>query len=55
MDPLILLGVLAIVIGIVGVVVLIKGRKRRTQRRRHTEEAIPSRPETHGPGHGPET
>ncbi|WP_447985174.1 hypothetical protein [Nitrospira sp. Nam74] len=32
MDPLILLGVLAIVIGIVGVVVLIKGRKRKPAR-----------------------
>jgi hypothetical protein len=55
MDPLMLLGVLAIVIGIVGVVVLIKGWKRRPQRRRHAEEAIPDRRETHGPGHGPET
>jgi hypothetical protein len=32
MDPLILLGVLAIVIGIVGVVVLLKGRKRKAAR-----------------------
>ena len=29
MDPLVILGVLAVVIGIVGLIVLIKGKKRK--------------------------
>jgi LPXTG-motif cell wall-anchored protein len=29
MDPLVLLGVLAVIIGVIGVIVLLKGRKKR--------------------------
>jgi nitrogen fixation-related uncharacterized protein len=31
MDPLVLLGGLAIIIGVIGVIVLLKGRKKRPQ------------------------
>lgn len=31
MDPLVLLGVLAVIIGVIGVIVLLKGRKKRSQ------------------------
>lgn len=31
MDPFLLLGILAVVIGIVGVIVLIKGRKKKVR------------------------
>lgn len=31
MDPLVLLGVLAVIIGVIGVIVLLKGRKKRPQ------------------------